>query len=164
MIQFGMSNGKVDDRITIIPQYSATVTELSADDSSGRYDINRNDTDSNLKKVYFEAVEKAILSNLDNSFEGYAVVYIDFENYLVDSVIYYQPNVIPSPVTNYSTDVAPHISALDKFADIHKYIGSTYSFRMLNSADDQKNYYKRVGQYMGAYPKVDDFPEAKRPA
>lgn len=165
MFQFGMSDADVDDRITILPQYDATVSSPAPSDAaSGRYDILRNDTDSK-KKDFFAKAEKAIESYLDSSFEGYAVVYIDFEDYVVDSVIYFEPNVIPSPVTDYATDVASRISALDDYADIHHYSGgtTTYYFRMLNSLADQKKYYKYVGSHLGCYPKVDDFPTDEQP-
>ncbi len=159
MLQFGMSDAKLDDTITIIPQYTPTVTSPAPADMSGRYDITRTGT----FKEYFENAEKAITSYLDNTFEGYAVVYINFADYQVDSVIYFEPNVIPSPVANYATDVAPHINALADYASIHHYSGSTYYFRMLDSFDDQKNYYKYVGPHLGAYPKVEDFPDDQQP-
>ncbi len=159
MFQFGMSGAKLDDTITIIPQYTPTVSSPPPVDASGRYDITRTGT----YKEYFAEAEEAITSYLDDTFEGYAVVYIDFENYVVDSVIYFEPNVIPSPVTNYTTQVAPYITALTGYADIHHYSGSTYYFRMINTFDKQKEYYKYVGPYLGGYPMVEDLPSNRKP-
>lgn len=159
--EFGMSDADVDDRITIFPKYDATVSDPAPSDSSSeRYDILRNDTDSK-KKEYFAKAEKAIESYLDSSFEGYAIVYINYEDYAVDSVVYFEPNVIPSPVTNYALDVDSRISSLNTYADEYKY--SSENFRMLNSLADQKKYYKYVGSNLGAYPKADDFDSSVAP-
>lgn len=158
VFQFGMSNAKVDDRITVIPQYVPT-----ASINSSPLGAERNSSDEKMKE-YFGIAEKAITSYLDSSFEGYAVVYIDFKNYVVDSVIYFEPNVIPSPVTNYADDVGQYLSGLSGYADEYKYTTGSQKFRMLNSIADQKKYYKYVGSHLGAYPKVDDFASGTAPA
>ncbi|MBQ8175946.1 MAG: type II secretion system protein [Oscillospiraceae bacterium] len=154
-VEFGMSNAKIDDRITVSPVYAVST---SVDRNPLAFD--RNDSDAD-RKAYYAVVEKAITSYLDNSFEGYAVVYIDYKNYVVDSVIYFEPNIIKSPITNWTADVGQKLSKLNTYADEYKY--SSENFRMLNSLAKQKEYYKYVGSHLGAYPKADDFASGTVP-
>ncbi len=170
VFQFSMSDSKVDDIITIIPQYSGD-SSYDADrlwvDRKGR----ATDTVSGTTKERYAQVEKAISSYLDSTFEGTAIVYIDYGNYKVDSVIYYEPGVIDAPVsgetTYYDDNVGSQIGKLNTYVGSHRFkttstdtdSGFKCMFLMLESYSKQKLYYKNVGAHLGAYPKVDDFPE-----
>lgn len=151
VLQFGMSQSKLDDTITIIPSYDSASAML---DSADRPTVSRSDTGD--KGAMYKLLENALTSYIDNTFEGYAIVYIDYEDFVVDSALYFEPGIIPSPVTNYAADVGPHMSKLDGYADTHLSPGTTtYYFRTINSFNKQIDFYKDVGPYLGSYPMYD---------
>ena len=150
VLQFGMSQSKLDDTITFIPSYDSSSAALGDDD---RPTVKRSDTGD--KGAMYKLLETAITSYIDKSFEGYAVVYIDYEDFVVDSALYFEPGVIPSPVSNYDADVGSQISKLDSYADTHQSPGTTYYFITINSLNKQNDFYKNVGSYLGSYPMYD---------
>ncbi len=165
LFQFSMSDAKVDDIITVRPQYVAGDSGSVAHNLKDYY-VDRNSADAATKER-FELVEKAITSYLDSSFEGTAIVYVNYKNYVVDSVLYFEPNVIDKPSsgeTKYFADnVSPAISKLmsDGYVETEYREGCSYPFPILKSLDEQKKYYKYVGSNLGAYPLLTDYVDDK---
>lgn len=150
VLQFGMSQSKLDDTITIIPSYDSASAKL---DSADRPTVSRSDTGD--KGAMYKLLENALTSYIDNTFEGYAVVYINYEDFVVDSALYFEPGIIPSPVTNYDAEVGQLLGKLNGYADTHQSPGTTYYFKAINSFNKQIDFYNEVGPYLGSYPMYD---------
>lgn len=153
-VYFEMEQAKLGDNVMLAVNY--------ANGSVNNMPVKNVSTDATYQG--YKVIENAITSYLDNSFEGFAAVYIDYTNFQVDSVIYYEPNAFKGNLAgNYTTDVAAVMANLATYADYYKYSSSTYSFRMLNSFADQKKYYENVGPHLGAYPMADSYGKNDAP-
>lgn len=75
------------------------------------------------------ALANAVMSNIDNTFEGRAKVYIDYDNYEVKSVLY------QNLATSNSIDT--NISAYQKIVD-----SNSFEYYGLYSRDDRKNLFE----------------------
>lgn len=150
---FGMSGAKVDDDMYLEMSWQ------SATSPSGSSPISRTNYSDWYKKI-----EKQVLAELDNSFEGTAVVYMDLENYVVDSVLYFELNAKSVSDLKASMSSNDIVSDLEGYADVYKSKNNTkINFQMLNSLADQKKFYKYVGSYLGAYPKFEDYDSNTAP-
>ncbi|MGN0674787.1 MAG: type II secretion system protein [Oscillospiraceae bacterium] len=153
-LYFEMGEGKLGDAVNVKSLYDGgTVAIRSAE---------RNHATTGK---WYNELEKAILSFVDDSFDGGVAVYIDYENFVVDSVIYIESAFFEADLSNYSTSIAPFMA--DKFngyADFCTWGDTTKVFRMLDSMDKQKECIKYKGMYFGAYPMISDYPVDKKPA
>lgn len=101
----------------------------------------------------FSKVEDVILSNFDNSFDGFVAVYIDADNYVVDSALYFENE---SDYTD--NESSGWVSVLSQYAYVSDGIsGSSQGkvFQTLESTSEQKTLIKNKGIYCGAYPLMD---------
>lgn len=106
----------------------------------GAYDRNGS-ADS---KAAYEAISKQILQYIPEDMEGSYAVYVDMENYTVDSV------VCRSIVNNTDTPI-------NQDQDLKKYNSTGgYYFYGLNNTDEQRALYKNSGSSYGVYPYQDD--------
>ena len=146
---FEMDQAKLSDKAMIVTRYT--------DGTQCNVAVKNDDTDVTYKG--YQVFEEAVTSYLDNSFEGTGVVYMDYQNFIVDSVVYYEPGTFGADLGAYTASLMPKMAELDTYADFYKRPGASHSFRMLNSLADQRKYYKYVGSHLGAYPKFDDYDE-----
>lgn len=149
-IYFKMDATQVDDVIAVCTTYKNTTGRM----------FNYATRGNAVTGEWFNQLESAILSMVDSSFEGFCVVYVDCQDYTVDSALYFEP-VYANGVDLKDFD------SIDAFLeDIDTYIPDTYhdegntydikkSFRMLISAEQQKNCVEQKGIYFGAYPNID---------
>jgi len=148
-VYFEMDQTELGDNVMVVTRY--------VDGSQYNVALKNDDTDVTYKG--YQVIEEAITSYLDNSFEGTGVVYIDYEDFMVESVIYYEPNTFEGDLSAYTASIMPAMAELNSYADFYEYTGKNHGFRMLNSLADQRKYYKYVGSHLGAYPKFDDYDE-----
>ena len=145
---FRMKDSKVDDKITVKSFYeggtNSKKTAVKGDSTTGKW---------------FTDLEKAIHSFVDNTFEGTCVVYIDYENYLVDSVIYLElGDSANADITEIDGTSEGSIGAV--IYSLNLYCQETVEpgepeakkFRMLYSISAQETCANDDGIYFGAYP------------
>ncbi len=144
---FRMEATQIDDVIAVSSTYKNSASNA----------INYATRGNAVTGEWFDQLESAILSMVDSSFEGFCAVYIDYENYTVDSALCFElAHAKDVDLSNYS-EIDTY------FSDINSYIPSTYwaggntkkTFRMLISSQGQKNCIKTKGVYFGAYPTID---------
>ncbi|MBQ8787726.1 MAG: prepilin-type N-terminal cleavage/methylation domain-containing protein [Oscillospiraceae bacterium] len=142
-VHFSMKDGKIGDTINVISTYKDVPNSLSQA-------IMRNNS---VTKKWYAELEKEILSNMDATFEGGMSVFIDYENYTVDSAIY-----VENQFFNVDLSDADSITAF--YESLKTYVQNKYvsnankSFRILISNNKQKECVKYTGIYLGAYPTI----------
>ncbi|MGN0601012.1 MAG: type II secretion system protein [Oscillospiraceae bacterium] len=96
------------------------------------------------KKERYELFEKEIMGSVDSKLDGSYAVYIDLDNYTVDSVVYreLENGKDPTMATNY-------LKEYNKGVGGYKYCG-------LDNVKDVRNIIKSEGIYYGVYPYQDD--------
>jgi len=85
--------------------------------------------------------QKAILGNIDESFEGTVAVYIDYENYEVDSVAFRELENGSDPTIEETNLKSYNLSG-----------DGDYRFCGLDNMTDSEEIVKRTGKYYGVYP------------
>lgn len=148
---FQMKEGKVSDTIYVYSKYSNGSTLVPAG-----LDATRTSTSTS---AWHAELEKAILSFVDNTFEGVCAVYIDYEDYLVDSAIVVENgsagNVDLKVYTTGSNGIGQLMYSLNPYCPYDKESGETMNdkqFRLLTSISAQETAIERDGIYFGAYP------------
>ena len=145
-IFFRMEDTKIEDVIAVSSTYKNT---------SGNK-VNYAERGNAVTGEWFNQLESAILSMVDPSFEGLCAVYIDCEDYAVDSAICFEPAL------SRAVDLK-NVATIDTFfASITSYIPTTYdsgesidkSYRMLISSSKQRECIDKKGIYFGAYPTI----------
>ncbi len=154
-VYFKMEAAQVSDKILVASRYKTTslsIHPLAAE---------RGDA---VTGEWFNELEAAILSMVDTSFEGLGVIFIDYENYTVDSAMYVEKGSFTSDVDNYP-DMMIFLNSFNTYADEYYWSPTSVNktFRMLNTSADQMECIEREGIYFGAYPTVDDFIATSRP-
>lgn len=141
-LAFSMTVNKISDDIYVKTTYtaggeknkvvSATTDSLEADESFKHY-----------KKL-----TEAIKANVDSTFEGIVKVYIDYENYLVDSVIYLENmrSIGAGDFGGLTTDVNFEV------APIKDYIKKYGNYHSIYSVKNQEEMADKAGIYCGVYP------------
>ncbi|MBR3970518.1 MAG: prepilin-type N-terminal cleavage/methylation domain-containing protein [Ruminococcus sp.] len=149
-LYFEMTQGKVGDHIYVASTYK---TQSAKKDYADRNSV------VTSEKKWYAGLEEMILSFVDNSFEGFCAVYIDYEDYLVDSVIYLEPGASQGvDMTSYSTSsngIGQYMHELNPYAPYTKGAGETNNnkkYRMLTSIGAQEKCMDTEGIYFGAYP------------
>lgn len=146
-IFFRMEATQIDDVIAVSSTYKNATGDV----------INYATRGNALTGEWFNQLENAILSTVDSSFEGFCAVYIDYENYTVDSALCFE-------LTDANDmDLGDYSNITTYFSDINSYVPATYwagednrkQFRMLISAQGQRNCIENKGVYFGAYPTID---------
>lgn len=111
---------------------------------------------------WYDELVKAILSFVDNSFEGFCAVYIDYEDYTVDSAICVEPSfakdVDMDVYTTGGDGIGQLMSSLNPYCPYNAWAGedSAKTFRILTSVSAQETAVKNDGIYFGAYPTMVD--------
>ncbi len=149
---FRMVDGKVDDVIYVISKYA---TQAQKGNYAQRNTVNAD---------WFDDLEKAILSVVDSSFEGVCAVYIDYEDYAVESAICFELGDMTDNVDLkiYSTGgngIGALMYSINPYAPYTVEANETNvnkKCRKLTSLDAQKGAVKRDGIYFGAYPTAMD--------
>lgn len=149
-LYFQMESAKVSDRIVISTTYK-NGSSITVESES----VERNSADADMKKWYTK-LENAILSFVDSSFEGFCAVYIDYDNYTVDSVIYVENAFFDGDLSSYA-GVQSFMKKFDNYADTHCWTDANKVFRMLNDTSKQVDCIEIQGIYFGAYPVADDY-------
>lgn len=149
-IYFKMDAAQVDDVITVITTYKDTV---------GRK-FNYATRGNAVTGEWFNQLEGAILSMMDSSFEGFCVVYVDCQDYTVDSALCFEPAYADGVDLKDFNSIDAFLEEIDTYVpDTYHDEGNTYdikkSFRMLISAGKQKECVEQKGIYFGAYPNID---------
>lgn len=153
-LYFRIADGKIDDEIYLVSKYKTEATK--------RNYAERNSSNAK-KKAWFDDLEKAILSVADASLEGFCAVYIDYEDYVVDSAICIEPafssNVDLTNISTSSNGIGELMNQINPYAYYTTNTGETNTdkeYRMLTSYDAQRTCVKQKGIYFGAYPTVMD--------
>lgn len=111
-------------------------------------------TSQTYRPEWHKELNEAVSSFVDDSFDGFCVVYIDYEDYVVDSVIYIESEFAN---VNVATESNPGASDLfEKFNTCAPY-DSNSDYRMLQSIGLQEEMIQNEGIYFGAYPTADAF-------
>ncbi|MBQ3162223.1 MAG: type II secretion system protein [Oscillospiraceae bacterium] len=153
-VYFQMEAAKVSDNIAVASRYDGSAaTPIVAYAERGDADTGE----------WFTKLENAILSFIDPTFEGACAVYIDYENYTVDSVIYVENAFFNASLSDY-TSIQPFMSKFDNYADEHYWTDANKKFRILNTGADQLDLIEMEGIYCGAYPVADDYPASSSPS
>lgn len=144
---FGMTGSEVNDDMYLEMSWQ------SVGASSGTSPIGRT-----YFSDWYKKIEAEVLSELE-AFEGTAVVYMDLENYVVDSVLYFEPGV--KSVNDLKGELSKSANSITSVSDCASmYIsnnGSGLLFQMVDSYATQKEYYEEVGPHLGAYPIADSY-------
>lgn len=90
VITFSMMKADVNSSLTVRSEYADSST-VTATWTSGDTDLAYTGATMTKGDMY-DAMQSAILSNVDNTFEGGVRIYVDYENYEVKSVIYHAYN------------------------------------------------------------------------
>ncbi|MBQ5320102.1 MAG: type II secretion system protein [Oscillospiraceae bacterium] len=144
-LYFKMSNGTLGD-VRVCSYYDNPATATKEKILSGYL------TNKTYRPEWHEEFDEAITSFVEESFDGFCAVYIDYENYQVDSVIYVESAFAD---VNVATNSDPGESEFfDKFDTCAPY-DSNDDYRMLQSTDLQRDMVKNEGIYFGAYPTAD---------
>lgn len=103
---------------------------------------------------FYKELKKAILSFLDNSFEGTVVAYLDVENYTVDSVVYYEDeNYFTSNADSNELMAKSSVVGMKAYTlDTAAVTGDYKVCQMLYDSAMQKAAIKKSGVYFGSYP------------
>lgn len=141
-LAFSMTVNEISDDIYIKAKYTAAgeknKTVSAATDSA--------EADEAFK--HYKKLTEAIRANIDSTFEGIVKVYIDYENYLVDSVIYLENmrSIGAGDFGGLTTDVnfttAPIKDFIKEYGDYHT----------MYNEKSQKELVDKAGIYCGAYP------------
>lgn len=141
IVRFTMANGDISGNIQVTSVYDNTSSKnKTASASSG--------TD------FYKDMRKTVLSFFDNTFEGTVVAYLDVENYLVDSAVYYETE-------SYFTSNANSNGLMTKTAvvgmkaytlDSNTKTGDYKTCQMLYDRTMQRTAIKNHGVYFGSYP------------
>ncbi len=111
---------------------------------------------SSGNKGYAE-LRKAVLSEIDTSFEGTAAVYINIEDYTVDSAVYYENNNDFSPNAEASgTMVKTAPTGLKGYLWEKDDDKKGKIFQSFFSRDEQREAFDDKGVHCGAYPYMSD--------
>ena len=97
------------------------------------------------KKERYELFKKEIMGAIDSKFEGSYAVYIDLDNYTVDSVIYRELENGKDPTM-----------AVDNLKEYSHTSGDSYKYCGVDNVKDIRDIIKRKGIYYGVYPYQDD--------
>lgn len=151
-IYFRMADGKLDDVVHVISIYA---TEAPKRNYAQRNTVNAD---------WFDDLEKAILSVVDNTFEGVCAVYIDYEDYAVESAICFELGGAASDAdlkvyTTGGNGIGQLMHTINPYAPYTVEANETNTdkqCRKLTSLDAQKTAVKRDGIYFGAYPTAMD--------
>ncbi len=125
-------------------------------DGSGWFDVDvpvpadRTNPVSESEKTFVN-IEKSIIENLGSDFDGYAWVYVDCENYLVDSVICKEYG---DGSLNVNSSTAPEPD--DGLTTAFEVVGDEDYYKTINNIGESKNFAKIDGVYFGVYPYHDD--------
>lgn len=147
IVRFTMADGDISGDIYITSVY---------DNSSSKY---KSDSYSSGTEAY-ENMRKAVMSFLDNSFEGTVVAYIDVENYVIDSVVYYESENYFTLNANSSGDITEvmtktSVVGMKSYTLDSSTSASDYKLcQMLYDLQMQKTAIKNHGVYFGSYPKA----------
>lgn len=147
-VYFKMESAKVDDNIMVVASYENGGAVTTYPKAAKRGDSTTGE--------WFTQLESAILSFVDSTFEGTCAVYIDFDNYTVDSVLYIENGFFDASLSDY-TSIQPFMGNFNTYADTHCWTDTSKKFRMLNTASKQVECIEMEGIYFGAYPVADDF-------
>lgn len=143
-VVFTMFNADIQGGITVMGFYGNDETK------------NKGATLSSGNKGYAE-LRKAILSEIDTSFEGTAAVYINIEDYTVDSAVYYESDKdFSSNVDGTGTMVKTASTGLKGFlwkSDDNK---KGKIFQSFSDRDEQRTAFDDLGVHCGAYPYMSD--------
>ena len=143
IVRFTMENGDISGSINVTSVYDNSSTKIKSGSASSGTETYKN-------------MRKAILSFLDNSFEGTVVAYIDVENYVVDSAVYYEnesyftSNADADKIMAKTAVVGMKAYTLDSNAKTSDY----KVCQMLYDLQMQKTAIKNHGVYFGSYPKA----------
>ncbi|MBQ7980381.1 MAG: type II secretion system protein [Oscillospiraceae bacterium] len=111
-----------------------------------------------LRTEWYDKLKEAIFSFVDDTFEGFCAVYIDYEDYLVDSVICVEPEFTYGvDMKDYDTGVGQFMYQFKPYAPVTMNTGETDTskkYRMLSSISAQEKGYDSLGVFFGAYPMV----------
>lgn len=143
-LKFSMNAGQITSSgFSILASYkSGAGSVLSAPVS---YDA----SSTGDKKTAYNKVEKYITDSIASDFTGSCVVYIDYEDFTVDEVVY------TGEIDDYTFDTGSYLTE-------YKYMGaanqSTFAkkFKAMKNIFDQRDKYKLNGKYVGCYPMLDD--------
>ena len=139
-VTFNMDNGEFGNSVNIISFY---------DNASGKKVTDTlSKTDTGSKKELYDEMKKNVLSFIDSSFEGKCDVYIDYENYTVDSVCYFEKE---------SDYTAANIATLKAFGWDSSAYANGKTFASISSMSDHKNVYKYNSVCYGVYPYMNNF-------
>ncbi|MGN1304932.1 MAG: type II secretion system protein [Oscillospiraceae bacterium] len=97
------------------------------------------------KKERYELFKKEIMGAIDSKLEGSYAVYIDLDNYTVDSVVYRELENGKDPTM-----------ATDNLKEYSHSSGGNYKYCGVDNVKDIRNIVKRKGIYYGVYPYQDD--------
>lgn len=97
------------------------------------------------KKERYDLFQKEIMGAIDSKLEGSYAVYIDLDNYTVDSVIYRELENGKDPTM-----------AVDNLKEYSHTSGGSYKYCGVDNVQDIRNIIKRKGIYYGVYPYQDD--------
>lgn len=145
---FGMTGSELHDDMYLEMSWQ------TAGASSGTSPISRTNFGDWYKKV-----EAEILSEID-AFEGTAMVFMDLENYVVNSVIFFEPNIksVDDLENDLTTGADSAIDSISSCASMYKFSGGNgLVFQMVDSYSAQREYYENVGSHLGAYPMADSY-------
>lgn len=151
---FGMTGSELHDDMYLEMSWQTVGA------SSGSSPISRtNFTD------WYKKIEEAVRSEID-AFDGTAMVFMDLENYVVNSVIFFEPNI--KSVNDLKSDLnsgsGNAIDSISSCASMYKVKdGNGLVFQMIDSYSAQREYYENVGPHLGAYPMADSYGKNDAP-
>lgn len=151
---FGMDGSELHDDMYLEMSWQTSYA------SSGSSPISRT-----YYEDWYEKIEDAIRSEIDE-FEGSVMVFMDLENYLVNSVIFFEPNIksVDDLKSDLSTGSGSAIDSISSCASMYKVKdGNGLVFQMVDSHSAQREYYDNVGPHFGAYPMADSYGEDDAP-
>ena len=138
-VHFKMSEGKINDKIHVEVTYDSGDADVYATPTSN--------------EDFYNKLKEAIESFIDPSFEGFCAVYINYEDYVVDSVICVEPAFAPNADIETSYDIDQYMAQFDVYAPYN----DEGTYRMLESIEKQEECIKYTGIYFGAYPTQRNF-------
>ncbi|MCM1022601.1 MAG: hypothetical protein NC395_00910 [Prevotella sp.] len=134
IIRFTMANGSISGNIAVNSYY----------DNSASYQSAVNVTNGSKQ---FKELEDVIYGFVDNTFEGTVTVYLDVDNYAVDSVLYFERE---ADYTSYVS--SGWVSLLSKYTYDSNGGSKGKIFQAVESTTEQKTLIKNRGVYCGSYP------------
>lgn len=146
-LYFRVDQGKIDDEIKILSKYKTKA------DAEG---VAKRDSSDDTEEAWFKELEKSLLSVIDSSFEGVCAVYIDYEDFVVDSAICIEPafaaNVDITDLSTSGDSIGAFLQNLNAYIGYEPNGTDKKRFRIISSRADQKDCVKNEGVYFGAYP------------